>query len=747
MLNIAVFASGEGTDLQALIDACRGRRIRGKIVLVVSSRPAAGALRRAREAGLETLAVPPGDSPDLEAYSARLAAECRRRGVDLVCLAGFLLKLEAPMLEAFPDRILNIHPALLPAFGGKGLYGRRVHEAVLASGARVSGCTVHLIDAVYDHGPIVLQAPVPVLPEDDAGSLAARVLQAEHILYPEAVRLFADERVRVREGRVEVLPCDREDPRRVRRALITVSEKAGVVEFARGLEALGVEIVSTSGTAKLLREAGVEVRALETLTGFPEILGGRVKTLHPRVHGGILMRRADAEHRREAAAHGIEPIDLVAVNLYPFAKAAGSAPAFGAEQVENIDIGGVTLIRAAAKNHEDVAVVVSPADYAGLLAELERGSGRLSEDTRRRLASAAFEHTAAYDAMIARAWSAVPVPAGLPAAASSTPSASPRRTPEASAPFPQRLEASFDKLFELRYGENPHQKAALYARAGKAPSFEQLHGKELSFNNLLDAFGTWEAVSEHEEPAVVVFKHVTPSGVAVAGTLAEALEKAWACDPLSAFGGVLAFNRPVDAAVAAALSKRFVEVLSAPSFEPEALELLKKKPNLRLVRMDAPPARELQLRSLGRETLVYEPDRLLLKDEPRLVTKRAPTPEEERALRFAWAACKYVKSNAIVLAAADRTVGIGAGQMSRVDSVRIAGEKYAKYRETNPAASPLVLAGDAFFPFRDGLDEAARLGVSAVIHPGGSVRDAEVTAAADEHGIAMLLTGVRHFRH
>ncbi|MFA6093813.1 MAG: bifunctional phosphoribosylaminoimidazolecarboxamide formyltransferase/IMP cyclohydrolase [Elusimicrobiota bacterium] len=522
---------------------------------------------------------------------------------------------------------------------------------------------------------------------------------------------------------LDPLPCAQK-PSRVRRALLTVSDKTGLAEFARGLHALGVELVSTSGTAALLREAKVPVRLLETLTGFPEILGGRVKTLHPRVHGGILARRADEHHSAECADLGIEPIDMVVVNLYPFAQAAAGHPAFSSEQVENVDIGGVALLRAAAKNHEDVAVVCSPKDYPALLKELQEGSAALSQDTRRRLATAAFEHTAAYDAMIARAWSS-----------------------KTAADIPSRLDLSFDKLFDLRYGENPHQKAALYAPAGEDPSFEQLHGKELSYNNLLDAFGTWEAVCDFPETAAVIFKHVTPSGIAIGASLVEALEKAWACDPLSAFGGVLAFNRPVDAAVAQFLSKRFVEVLSAPDFEPEALELLRKKPNLRLVRMKARPAASIRLRSVGKEVLAYEPDGLLLKDALKLATRRAPTPEEEKALLLAWSACKHVKSNAIVLATTDRTVGIGAGQMSRVDSVHIAGEKFSKYLKENPAPKPLVLASDAFFPFRDGLDEAAKLGITAVIQPGGSVRDAEVVAAAEEHGLAMLLTGIRHFRH
>ncbi|MBI5243227.1 MAG: bifunctional phosphoribosylaminoimidazolecarboxamide formyltransferase/IMP cyclohydrolase [Elusimicrobia bacterium] len=745
MLRIAVFASGEGSNLQALINAAGAGRIPAQLAFVLASKAGAGALLRAEKAGIKSLVSSPQDFQTPEAYSAHLASECRKRAIGLICLAGFLPKLAAPLLEAYADRILNIHPSLLPAFGGKGMYGLRVHEAVLKAGARFSGCTAHFIDAHYDHGPIVLQACVGVLSGDTPAALAKRVLEAEHRIYPEAVRLFAEGRLKVEAGAVRILEAEakppfpaegetaapsrtalpKAPPSGVRRALLSVSDKTGLFEFAQGLARLGVEIVSTSGTAKALEKAGVLVRPLESLTGFPEILDGRVKTLHPKVHGAILMRRSEASHWLQAQAFGIEPIDLVAVNLYPFAQAVQP---FSREAVENIDIGGVALIRAAAKNFEDVAVVVSPADYEPVLAELGRNAGRLSEETRRRLSWKAFEHTAAYDAMIAKAWSA-------------------GEAGKKSQALPARLGLRLEKVMDLRYGENPHQKAALYVREGERPDFDQLHGKELSYNNLLDAFGAWEAVCEFEEPASVIFKHVTPSGLAVGKTILEALEKAWACDPVSAFGGVLAFNRPVDAAVAQALAKRFVEVISAPGFEPEALDILKKKPNLRLVVMKTRPSEEPMMRSLGKEVLAADPDRLLLGGQWKVATKRAPSLEEEASLRFAWAACKHVRSNAIVLAGPDAAVGIGAGQMSRVDSVRLAAEKYAKYREANPAPKALALASDAFFPFRDGIDEAAKTGATAVVQPGGSVRDPEVIAAADEKGLAMVFTGVRHFRH
>ena len=728
-MKIAVFASGEGTNLQALIDACADGRVRGSVSLVVSNKEDAGAVRRAQRLGIETLVSPQNEHPTAEEYNAFLAQECKKRGIELICLAGFMLKIAPPLIKAYPGRILNVHPALLPAFGGQGMYGRRVHEAVVAAGVKVSGATIHVVDEEYDHGPIVLQATVPVLATDTPGTLAARVLAQEHWIYPRAVALFAEGRARIEDGKLVVKPSPHEASPRLKRALISVSDKTGVVEFAAGLHELGVEIVSTSGTFKALVQAGLPVRPLETMTGFPEILDGRVKTLHPHVHGAILLRRKDPKQVREAELFGLEPIDLVVVNLYPFAKtAAESADPYEQNVIEQIDIGGVALIRAASKNFEDVAVVTAPSDYPGVLAELNAAQCRLSAETRRRLALTGFRHTAEYDTMISGAWSGGA--AGGKGASG----------------FPATLESRLIKVQDLRYGENPHQKAALYAsEAGM--SFSKLHGKELSYNNLLDAAGTWDAVSDFESPAAVVFKHVTPAGIGTGETIEQAFDKAWATDPLSAFGGALAFNRPVTRAIAELLSKRFVEVLVAPSYDPEALEILTKKPNVRILVRTRPPTGALQLRSIGDEVLVTEPDRAVAGPDWKVVSKRPPTAVEESALRFAWTAAKHVKSNAIVLAGPDRTVGIGAGQMSRVDSVHMAGVKFKLWLRDNEGPAALVLASDAFFPFRDGIDAAFNLGISAIIHPGGSIKDAEVIAAADEHNLAMVMTGMRHFRH
>ncbi|MEK7381925.1 MAG: phosphoribosylglycinamide formyltransferase, partial [Elusimicrobiota bacterium] len=450
MEKIAVFASGEGTNLQALIDACADGRVRGEVALVVSNKEDSGALRRARRAGIEVLFVPSAAYPTPEEYNAFVALECKKRDIGLICLAGFLMKLKAPLLKAFPGRILNIHPSLLPAFGGQGMYGRKVHEGVLAAGVKVSGATVHIVDEEYDHGPIVLQAPVPVLAGDTPETLAARVRSQEHWIYPRAAALMTAK------------PAAVEASNRVRRALISVSDKTGVVEFAKGLHELGIELVSTSGTYKVLVQAGLPVRPLETMTGFPEILDGRVKTLHPHVHGAILLRRGDPKQVREAELFGLEPIDLVAVNLYPFAKtAATTASPYDPAVIEQIDIGGVALIRAAAKNFEDVAVLTSPDDYAPTLAELSAAQARLTEPTRRRLALAAFKHTADYDGMIARAWTGA------------LRSDAPRES------FPPVLTTKLMKVQDLRYGENPHQKASLYANEN-GMSFTQIHGKELS---------------------------------------------------------------------------------------------------------------------------------------------------------------------------------------------------------------------------------------------------------------------------
>lgn len=517
--------------------------------------------------------------------------------------------------------------------------------------------------------------------------------------------------------------------KRINRALVSVSDKTGVAEFAAGLAKLGVEIVSTGGTAKLLREHGVAVRDVAELTGFPEMLDGRVKTLHPKVHGGILAVRSRLEHERQMKEHGILPIDLVAVNLYPFEKTAARPGASMAELIENIDIGGPSMIRSAAKNFEDVAVVADPADYPAVLDEARAHNGGLSSDTRARLARKAFARTAAYDAAI-----------------------SAELQKRAGDDLPGVLHFNFPKLVTLRYGENPHQKAALYADPTKAghglASARQIQGKELSYNNLVDLEAAWRLVSEFSEPATAILKHTNPCGAATGETLAESCSRAMAVDPVSAFGSVIAFTRVVDAATAEELSKLFVEAIAAPGFEAAALEVFARKKNLRLMEMPDRPGEfvsALELKSVGGGLLVQTPDPPGADESQwRCVTQRQPSPEEQRALRFAWRVVKHVKSNAIVYAHEHSLVGVGAGQMSRVDSVKIGA---AKAHELGHSLEGTVLASDAFFPFPDGVEEAAKAGATAVVQPGGSVRDAEVIAAADRLGCAMLVTGIRHFLH
>jgi len=720
MKNIVVFASGGGTNLQALMDAAKEGRIDGKIVMVVSSKKEAGALERARKAGIPAEAVCPREFAPGK-YDEYLTSLCRTYKADLVCLAGFMLKLGPKMLSEYKDRILNVHPALLPAFGGKGFYGMKVHEAVLAAGARVSGATVHFVDENYDCGPIVIQQPVPVLPGDIPETLAKRVNTAELAIYPKAAALFCAGLLTVKGRRVEISGPAPETGK-VRRALISVSDKTGAVEFAKGLAAGGVEIVSTSGTYKLLKEGGVPVRSLETLTGFPEMLDGRVKTLHPAVHGGILYKREDQDHVETVFNFGIEPIDMVVVNLYPFVETAKKAAPWSEELIENIDIGGVALIRAAAKNYKSVAILTSPADYAPALEAMRGSAGALPLELKKELAVKAFARTAAYDGAIAGELS------------------------KTGGAFPDRVEVRLKKVHELRYGENPHQKCALYSRKEALP-FAQLQGKELSYNNILDAYGTYQAVLEFDKPAAVIFKHVTPCGLGTGKDIAEAFERAWNTDPLSAFGGIIAVNRRLDGRIAEFLAKKFVEVICAPDYDAAALAIFAKKTNLRLLKWESFPADNLVLRSVGDEVLVSGDDKLLLDGKWDVPTKRKPTKEEEEALRFAWAAAKYVRSNAIVFSDTCQTVAIGAGQMSRVDSVFMAGHKFEAFLKANPKPKTLVMASDAFFPFPDALEEGIKIGATAVIQPGGSVKDKEVIEAADRLGVAMVLTGMRHFRH
>jgi len=526
---------------------------------------------------------------------------------------------------------------------------------------------------------------------------------------------------------------------RVRRALVSVHDKTGIVELAQALSALGVEILSTGGTAKLLREAGVRVVDVSDATGFPEMLDGRVKTLHPKIHGGILARRDIPEHLAALAKHGIAPIDLVVVALYPFEQTVARPGVTQAEAIEQIDVGGPTMIRAAAKNHASVAVVTAKSQYGAVLDELRSSGGSLSDATRFRLAQEAFRRTAQYDAAIA---------SYLSGSGASGSDATARNEL-----FPAALRFEAERALSLRYGENPHQEAAFYRQIGAPPvglaTMKQLHGPELGYNNLLDFSAALALLLEFDEPAAVVVKHTNPCGAARAATVGAAMALAKASDPVSIYGGIVGVNRTLDAAVVQALAGVFVEILFAPSFAPDALEEIKrtkKKCRVFEISGDRPlPARLPEYRGVLGGLLVQTTD--LVDLEPadlKTVSKRAPTAAELDALRFAWRVGKHAKSNAIVLATREQVIGVGAGQMNRVDSARLA---VMRAREIGLETTGTVCASDAFFPFRDGLDVVARAGATAVIQPGGSLRDEEVIAAADEQGLAMVFTGVRHFRH
>jgi phosphoribosylaminoimidazolecarboxamide formyltransferase/IMP cyclohydrolase len=520
---------------------------------------------------------------------------------------------------------------------------------------------------------------------------------------------------------------------RVRRALLSVSDKTGIVDFARGLAGLGVELVSTGGTARALADAGIEARAIEDFTGFPEMMDGRVKTLHPRLYAGLLARRDDEAHLRAASEQGIEQVDLVCVNLYPFERTIARGDASEVEAIENIDIGGPTMIRAAAKNQAFAAVLVDPEDYGDVLGELRESQGRLTLERRKELAAKAFACTARYDAAIAT-WFAQETFDG----------------------FAPTWHESYEKVSELRYGENPHQSAAFYANVA-APAHllegvEQLHGKELSFNNLLDLSSARELVEDFEGPACVIVKHNNPCGCALGESAQAAYERAFACDPESAYGGVIAVNRRVDRAAAERMNGQFIEVLLAPGYDEDALEVLRGKKNVRLLELaDWPsPSDEYDCKPVLGGLLVQQRDAVTeTREQMRPMTEREPSEAQWEDLLFAWKVCRRVRSNAIVLVAAGATIGIGAGQMSRVDSVRIAVEKARanQGRAGTDLLAGAALASDAFFPFADGPELAIAAGVTSIIQPGGSVRDPDVVAAADAAGIAMVATDRRHFRH
>jgi phosphoribosylaminoimidazolecarboxamide formyltransferase/IMP cyclohydrolase len=739
---IAVAVSGAGSNLRALVAAERRGELGGRIVLVLADR-ACPALDWAAEEGIDTALVP-GGADDAVADALR--------GVrpDVVVLAGYMRIVGPATLAAHAGRIVNTHPSLLPSFPG----AHAVRDA-LAHGAAVSGSTVHLVDATLDGGPIVAQEALAILPGDDEASLHERILTVEHRLLPRVVGLLLAGAVTT-DGRHATVDVARAEARLPvpRRALLSVSDKTGLVEMAAGLLAHRFELVSTGGTARALREAGLPVTDVAAVTGFPEMLDGRVKTLHPRVHGGILADQRLEDHRRQLVAAAIAPFELVVVNLYPFAAAAARPGIELDALVEEIDIGGPSMVRAAAKNHASVAIVTSPERYPAILAALAE-EGSVPAGLRAALAIEAFRQTAAYDARIveelpprmAAAGVELPPDPGLPGA------------PD---PYPPTLTIALEKVETLRYGENPHQPAARYRRPGERPEVgpfgggaPPLQGKALSYNNVLDASAAAALAGALRGPACVIVKHTNPCGAAERATLLEAWQAALAGDPVSAFGGVVALTRPVDAPVAGALVSIFLEVVVAPAFDAAALAVLAGKPNLRVLvhpplAGDAPPvvpSPTAGFRTAGGAVLVTTPD--TLPDDPatwRVVSARPPSDAERRDLDLAWRLCRGVTSNAIVLVRDGRLVGLGSGQTSRVDAARQAVEK-ARAISGPDATTGAACASDAFFPFPDGVEACLAGGVTAFVQPGGSVRDAEVVETVDRAGASMLVTEVRHFRH
>jgi phosphoribosylaminoimidazolecarboxamide formyltransferase/IMP cyclohydrolase len=734
---IAVGVSGAGSNLRALVAAAGRGELGGSIVLVFADR-ACPALDRAAEQGIDTALVPGGDDEAL----AEVLAGARP---DVVVLAGYMRIVGPAVLAAYAGRIVNTHPSLLPAFPGAHAIGD-----ALAHGVTVTGVTVHLVDETLDGGPIVAQESVPILPADDEASLRERIQAVEHRLLPRVVALLAAGAVHVADRRVRI-DLERADAAvpAPRRALLSVSDKTGLVDLGRGLVTRGWELVSTGGTARTLRDAGLPVTDVAAVTGSPEMLDGRVKTLHPRVHAGLLADRRLPEHRQQLLGAGIAPFDLVVVNLYPFAAALERPGISVDELIEEIDIGGPSMVRAAAKNHASVAIVTSPARYDDVLAALDSEAG-LSDTLRRELALEAFAHTAAYDARIAAELPGRFAAAGLVTA------------PED--PYPATLALALEKVETLRYGENPHQPAARYRRPGstladglfgveRAP----LQGKALSYNNVLDAAAASQLGRALRGPGVVIVKHTNPCGAAERPSLLAAWEAALEADPVSAFGGVVALTREVDATVAEALTSLFLEIVVAPSYTPAALEVLARKANLRvlvdeLLASDVPiPASDATpvgaLRTAGGAVLVTAPD--IAADRPdawTCATRRAPTDAEQLDLDLAWRLVRGVTSNAIVLVRDRRLIGMGSGQTSRVDAARQAVAK------AQAMLGPTVTAGascasDAFFPFPDAVEVCLAAGVSAFAQPGGSMRDAEAVAPVDAAGGTMLITGVRHFRH
>lgn len=703
MVNIAVFASGSGTNLEEIIRHIEDGSLPVHLTCVIVDKEQAYARIRARNHSIPEYFFNPKDYKNKAEYEMAILSLLKEKKVDLVVLSGYMRFIGPVLLEAYPNKIMNLHPAYLPEFPG-------AHSIQDAFEGKVSqtGVTVHFVDEGVDSGPVIEQRRLAIDPNWSLEELENHVHALEYDLFWQVIKKVAKEL----EGES------------MKRALVSVSDKTNLVPFVSGLVDLGYEIISTGGTKKALEEAGLPVIGISEITNFPEIMDGRVKTLHPNVHGALLCVRDNPDHVAQIQELGIDYIDLVCVNLYPFKETVQKEGVSHEEIIENIDIGGPSMLRSASKNYKFIPVLCDPKDYDKVLEELKE-NGETSLETRENLAAKVFRHTARYDAMIAD-----------------------YLTKKVEEEFPESMTITFDKVQDLRYGENPHQKAAFYK--GMNPQYslanaKQLHGKELSYNNIQDGNAAIEILKDFDgQYAAVGLKHMNPCGVGIGNSINEAWDKAYEADPVSIFGGIVALNAPVDAELAEKLSKIFLEIVIAPKFSDEALEILTKKKNIRLMELDTTlnPNTSLKYTNVNDGLLVQEADRHKIEeDDLRCVTNRKPTEEEIRQLLFGWNVVKHVKSNAIVLVKDDMTIGVGAGQMNRVGAAKIAIE------QAGEKAKGSVMASDAFFPMPDTVEEAVKAGVTAIIQPGGSIKDQLSIDVCNENGIAMVFTGIRHFKH
>lgn len=712
-MRVAIFASGNGTNYEALAERFQSGDLPGELALLFCDHPDAPVIKRAEKFNTPVVTFTVKSCGGKQAYEEKILQVLHEYRIDFIAMAGYMRVIGPTILNDYEGRIVNLHPAMLPDYPGL-----HAIERSFADRSERSGVTVHYIDAGLDDGPVIAQKHVPIKDDDTEETFEARLHACEHELYPAALKDV------LTKFEAEI----KESNKQMKRALVSVSDKSNLVPFVKGLEENGFEIVSTGGTKKVLDEAGVKTISVEDVTGFPEILDGRVKTLNPYIHGGLLARRELPSHVETLKKHHITPIDLVCVNLYPFKQTIEKPDVTLADAIENIDIGGPSMVRSAAKNYRDVTIVTDKADYDKVLEEIKE-NGATTLETRAELAAKAFRLTASYDALISQYLSK-----------------------QVGVEAPEKLTLTYDLKETMRYGENGHQKAWLYEDAlPKSYSIleaEQLNGKKLSYNNIKDADEALRCIREFDDkPTVVAMKHMNPCGIGQGDTLEEAWDRAYEADSVSIFGGVIALNRKVDLATAKKMHKIFLEIIIAPDYDEDALEALKtKKKNMRILKLDFSkkdePTRHETVSVMG--GLLMQGQDVLAEDASdwECVTAVKPTEDQLKSLMFAWKAVKHAKSNAIVVANDERTLGVGEGQPNRIDS-----EKIAIDHAGDALDERAVIASDAFFPFSDCVEYAGKHGIKAIVQPGGSVRDQESIDMANKYGIAMVFTGVRHFRH